>query len=155
MYNLNSTCTEKEFNGYAIGNYSSDFYRNVSYTIENKIALSLANDGFYMFNENLSGSYQSFIDTNFYPTIDGQNISPDGKYVVLTYKNNSCKIFNVETGKLVSNLVGHLASINSAVFSPDSKKIVTTSYDATAIIWDVFTSLKFCSTLVFPQQLAI
>ena len=142
MYNLNSTCTEKEFNGYAIGNYSSDFYRNVSYTIENKIALSLANDGFYMFNENLSGSYQSFIDTNFYPTIDGQNISPDGKYVVLTYKNNSCKIFNVETGKLVSNLVGHLASINSAVFSPDSKKIVTTSYDATAIIWDVFTGEK-------------
>ena len=142
LYNLKSTNVEKEFQGYSIGDYSYDFYRKVGYTNEQKIALSLAKDGFYMFNENLSSSNQSFIDTNFYPTVYVQNISPDGKYVVLTYKNNSCKIFNVETGKLVSNLAGHLASINSAVFSPDSKKVVTTSYDATAIIWDVFTGEK-------------
>ena len=38
---------------------------------------------------------------------------------------------------LITNLNGHLALINSIVFSPDGSKIATGSFDGSTIIWDV------------------
>jgi WD40 repeat protein len=40
------------------------------------------------------------------------------------------------TGKETLELEGHEGTVNSAVFSPDGKRIVTASDDGTARIWD-------------------
>ena len=62
--------------------------------------------------------------------------SPDGKKIVTTSSDNTARIWDVNTGKILSNLIGHTDEVTSATFSPDEKKIVTLSYDNTARIWD-------------------
>src|SRR5262249_53692709 len=49
------------------------------------------------------------------------------------------KVWDAATGKLVRALEGHTNLTNYAVFSPDGKRILTTSQDSTARVWDVQT----------------
>lgn len=60
--------------------------------------------------------------------------SPDGKKIASTYLDNTLKIWDTYSGKLLIELWGHDSNIN-VVFSPDGKKIIT-SYDKTIKIWD-------------------
>ena len=54
-------------------------------------------------------------------------------------RNKTAQIWDVESGKKLQELSGHTDIINSAVFSPDGRRIVTGSVDNTARIWDVDT----------------
>jgi len=67
--------------------------------------------------------------------------SPDGKRMVTTALDNTAKIWDIETGRLLANLRGHTDTLYSSNYSPDGKKIVTTSEDGTAKIWDANTAL--------------
>jgi len=63
--------------------------------------------------------------------------SPDGRKIVTTSKGGSVRILDAESGKELQKLVGLTDRVNSAVFTPDSKKVITASYfDKTARIWD-------------------
>ena len=53
-----------------------------------------------------------------------------------------CFCLSAQQPKLILP-IGHTLGINSAQFSPDGKKIVTTSRDNTAKIWDVATGSLF------------
>lgn len=67
-------------------------------------------------------------------------ISPDNKTVIVPGTNgNSSIIWNLETGKKVSELSGHRYDVLFASYSPDSRKVLTGSRDSTAKIWDVKT----------------
>ena len=62
------------------------------------------------------------------------SFSPNGKYIVAdTY------ILEAQTGKELRKLEGHTDSVTHAVFSPDGKRIVTTSWDHTVRVWNVET----------------
>jgi len=85
--------------------------------------------------------------------------SPDGKKIVTVSDNLRAKIWDAETGKLIVNLednnvnledndfyfhydnvdVGYYYVVNSVEFSSDGKRLVTTSNDKTAKIWDTET----------------
>jgi WD40 repeat protein len=54
------------------------------------------------------------------------------------------------SGKLIATLTGHQELVNSASFSPDGKRIVTTSVDNTAKVWDI--SGKLIATLTGHQD---
>jgi WD40 repeat protein len=58
---------------------------------------------------------------------------------VTTSSDNTAKIWDAQTGKLIADLLGHASIVTSAAFSPDGNKIVTTSEDTTAKIWDAQT----------------
>ena len=45
-------------------------------------------------------------------------------------------IWDIETGKLVHELVGHKDRVQSGAFSPDGQRILTGSWDNTAIVWN-------------------
>jgi len=73
------------------------------------------------------------------------NYSPDGKTIV-TAGDETAKIWDAKTGKLLQTLEGHTSSVYSANYSPDAKTIVTASWDETAKIWDAKTG-KLIQTL--------
>jgi WD40 repeat protein len=64
--------------------------------------------------------------------------SPDSTKVV-SHDGGHIRISDVESGKELTMLVGHTNTVNSVVFSSDGKRVLTSSQDGTARIWDVET----------------
>ena len=74
---------------------------------------------------------------------------PDGSRIVTSSNDATARIWDVATGSVVAVLEGHCqtsrdfgpygCAVTSAAFSPDGSRIVTSSNDATARIWDVAT----------------
>ena len=63
--------------------------------------------------------------------------SPDGQYALTASKDNTVKLWNVQTGKYIETIIEHQDNVNSAIFSSDGKRVVTASEDGSAIIYDV------------------
>ncbi|TCZ74068.1 caspase family protein [Flaviaesturariibacter aridisoli] len=68
-------------------------------------------------------------------------LSPDGKEIA-TIKDSTVKLWDTDTWKLIKDVKGIKRRATSVAFSPDNRKIVTTSGDSTARIWDVETGLQ-------------
>ncbi len=58
---------------------------------------------------------------------------------ILVAGETSAKVWDAQNGQQLLNLKGHTGTVFSARFSPDGKKVVTTSRDKTAKIWDTET----------------
>jgi len=85
----------------------------------------------------------------------GVAFSPDGRQVmtgtggVLTGKpsdlmiqpeeDNTLRIWDVETGKLVREMRGHTHTISSIAYAPNGRRAVTASFDRSVRVWDVET----------------
>ena len=65
--------------------------------------------------------------------------SPDGRHVAAGTNDppNYLKIFDARTGALVQALPGHRDAVLSVVYARDGKAILTSSYDATARLYDL------------------
>ena len=50
--------------------------------------------------------------------------------------DNTARVWDAKTGKPVTEQLKHEEGVNSAVFSPDGKYIVTASRDNTARVWE-------------------
>ncbi|MCZ6598515.1 MAG: serine/threonine protein kinase [Planctomycetota bacterium] len=65
-------------------------------------------------------------------------ISPDGVYVAAAgLLNASVKVWKADTGRLVDQMFGHDAGVESLAFHPDGIHVVSGSSDGTARIWAV------------------
>jgi WD40 repeat protein len=62
--------------------------------------------------------------------------SPDGRLVIKIGKDNTARVYDVQSDKLVAPPLAHQGEIAYAAFSPDGRRIVTTSLDQTARVWD-------------------
>jgi WD40 repeat protein len=77
-------------------------------------------------------------------------VGPDGHRAVgVTPEGQAC-LWETETQKQLTTLVGHTGPINSVRFSADSSLIVTCSQDRTAKLWDAATG-RLLRTLVGHQ----
>jgi WD40 repeat protein len=65
----------------------------------------------------------------------GATFSPDGSQLVLISRKNAF-LWDRDFGKLLKPLIGGGQEIRSAQFSPDGKRIVTSSSDGIAAIWN-------------------
>jgi len=66
--------------------------------------------------------------------------SPKGDLIVTGSWDNSAKIWNAQTGRVIRKLEGgHTSFVNTAVFSPDGLFVLTASDDGTAKLWNVET----------------
>lgn len=73
-------------------------------------------------------------------------LSPDGKYVAAGHFTNTggggnqgpgtLRLWDVAKGEEIRAFNGHTAPITSVAFSPDGKKILTSSFDRTLRLWD-------------------
>jgi hypothetical protein len=74
------------------------------------------------------------------------DFSPDDRLLVLA-AGDSARIWDVATGRPVSQPLQHDDLVYSAAFSPDAKLVVTASADRTAQIWDAMTGKLTSSAL--------
>ncbi len=66
------------------------------------------------------------------------SVSPDGKLVATTSdQDNVVRFWDMATGNQVGEFRGHLGSVTSMAFSPDSKRLATGGSDSTVLIIDV------------------
>ena len=63
--------------------------------------------------------------------------SPDGKTIASWGYGNVIRLWDVASGRVRANLIGHSGQVNSVVFSRDGKKIASGSQDKTIRIWNL------------------
>lgn len=116
----------------------------------NEAAFSSANDYIGMVvNQNdiivrsLKSSYiEGKIATEEGNGIHAISYSPDGKCIVVGsggYEKGRLAIWDVESGQMVLELVGHKDCVNSVMYSPKGECIVSASHDGTVRVWNTKT----------------
>ena len=68
--------------------------------------------------------------------------SPDDTVLLAGLRNGSIELFDMATGEKISTLNGHTATVETLVFSPDGKTLVSTGQDGTILVWDWEEALK-------------
>ena len=69
--------------------------------------------------------------------VEAATFSTDGLSVAAGARSGTARIWNVQTGAVISNLLGHEGKVNCVCFSPSGKNIATCSDDGTARLWRV------------------
>src|SRR6185295_15934491 len=62
--------------------------------------------------------------------------SPDGMRVVTASQDETARVWDAKTGKLLTEPLRH-EGVFSARFSPDGRRVLTASSDDTARVWEV------------------
>jgi sugar lactone lactonase YvrE len=62
-------------------------------------------------------------------------VSPDGRFIV-SGSDNTVKVWEAESGRLLRSLKGHTRSVNAVAVSPDGRFIVSGSSDNTVKVWE-------------------
>ncbi len=71
--------------------------------------------------------------------INSIGFSPDSRWIASAGEDHLVHIWDSQTGKRLTSLVGHRNEVMRVRFTPDGQHIVTASLDRTARIWDVGT----------------
>ena len=67
---------------------------------------------------------------------------PGGTRLVIVPTRADPQVLDAATGKVVATLIGHLYNITNAWFSRDGSRVLTTSPDGTARMWEAETGLE-------------
>ncbi|WP_165227218.1 protein kinase domain-containing protein [Aquisphaera insulae] len=75
------------------------------------------------------------------------SFSPDGRYVVTGSTDNSARVWEVATGRLIGKPLLHDNWVRTVAFAPDNQHVLTGSHDNTAQLWDIHTGERAAPTL--------
>jgi WD40 repeat protein len=67
------------------------------------------------------------------------SFSPDGRYIVTGSIDNSARVWEVATGRLVGRPLVHDNWVRTVAFAPGGRQVLTGSHDMTAQLWDIHT----------------
>ncbi len=88
-------------------------------------------------------------------TPDGVNsvsIAPDGKRAISGSDDNTCILWDLQTGAALQTLKGHTEMVDAVSISPDGKRAISGSDDKTCILWDLDSGVKLAS---YPSSSSI
>ncbi len=133
--NLLTTLTAHEAGAHELAEVSLD-----------KIGLAFSSDSTLLASGGMDGQVMvSGVSDNPIPLIfTGQHawrvealaFSPDGKRLVSGSKDNSIRLWDVETGVGHAVLSGHVGDVNALAFSTDGLTFISGSTDGTILLWD-------------------
>jgi len=63
-------------------------------------------------------------------------VDKEGRFIASTSYDNKCKIWATRDWSIVRTLTGHESRLTSVSLTPDTKYIVTTSFDRTFKLWE-------------------
>jgi WD40 repeat protein/serine/threonine protein kinase len=71
-------------------------------------------------------------------------LSPDGRWlaIIATLHASQIQIWDARTLERVHTLAGHQGQVHGVVFRPDSRHLITSSWDKQVILWDVQTGKR-------------
>ena len=64
-------------------------------------------------------------------------MTPDGKCAVTASDDRTLKVWDLESGQVLSTLYGHSGWVNGVALAPDGKRAVSVSDDHTLKVWDL------------------
>jgi len=70
------------------------------------------------------------------------SFSPDGKRIISCGRDQTIRVWDVESGDEVMILRGHKGSVTDVSFSPNGKRIVSCSTDQTIKVWDAIKGIE-------------
>ena len=83
----------------------------------------------------------------FHGNLGSATLSPDGKRVAWSREGGLVEIRDIESGRQFLEFYAHPAPVIWVSYSPDGKRLVTTSWDKTAKVWDATNGARF-----YPQR---
>ena len=66
-------------------------------------------------------------------------VSPDGRKAVSGSNDTTLKVWDLETGKSIRTLRGHIDGVEMVALTPDGRRAVSASRDGTLKVWDLET----------------
>jgi RNA polymerase sigma factor (sigma-70 family) len=63
--------------------------------------------------------------------------SPDGRLLAHAAAGEPLRLWDIDTGKALTEFKGHQGLISALAFAPDGRTLVSGSWDTTALVWDV------------------
>jgi WD40 repeat protein len=81
--------------------------------------------------------------------VNGIDISPDGSKIVSASSDSTCKIWNFNTGGLITTFaVADSGAVNTVAWSPNGDKIVTGNILSDVVLWSIPATLNISETVV-------
>ncbi|MFW7382198.1 MAG: WD40 repeat domain-containing protein [Oligoflexus sp.] len=82
-------------------------------------------------------------------------ITSDNRRIISGSTDGAIRVWDIETGKLLSTLVGHPSSISALDLSPDDSYLISGSYDRSIIIWDMKKEEKLRQICCFGDSIRL
>jgi WD40 repeat protein len=80
--------------------------------------------------------------TGVFTGVNSLAFSPDGNLLASAGGDKTVKVWNIETGELIHNLIGHLKWVSSVAIAPEGNLLASASADKTIKIWQLRTGVE-------------
>ncbi len=103
---------------------------------------------------------KTFSAEGHYDSVTAVAITPNGKQLISGSKDNTIRIWDIETGENTNTLKGHEGWIQAVTVTPNGDQVISGSTDGTVCIWDIKTggklkTLKGHKTAVYALDVSL